>query len=91
MVNSRYWAELDEVAAFEELVGSHGGLGGGQSHPFVLVPPELEWPDEPVVGATTVHRIMRGWLAESGQVAYSDSDSPGASVTTTVDGAKSAV
>jgi uncharacterized membrane protein YvlD (DUF360 family) len=91
MVNSRYWAELDEVAAFEELVGSHGGLGGGQSHPFVLVPPELEWPDEPVVGATSVHRILRGWLAGSGQTAYSDSDSPGASVATTVDGAKSAV
>ena len=29
---------IDEVAAFEELVGSHGGMGGGQSHPFVLHP-----------------------------------------------------
>jgi uncharacterized membrane protein YvlD (DUF360 family) len=91
MVNSRYWAELDEVAAFEELVGSHGGLGGGQSHPFVLVPPELPWPEEPVVGAVNVHRLLRGWLAAGGQTAYSDSDSPGASVATTVDGAKSAV
>ena len=27
MVNSTYWAELEEVAAFEELVGSHGGHG----------------------------------------------------------------
>ena len=25
LVNSTYWAESDEVAAFEELVGSHGG------------------------------------------------------------------
>ena len=38
MVNSTYWADLDEVAAFEELVGSHGGMGGGQAHPFVLAP-----------------------------------------------------
>jgi uncharacterized membrane protein YvlD (DUF360 family) len=89
MVNSRYWPELDEVAAFEELVGSHGGLGGGQAHPFVLAPPELAWPDEPVVGATAVHRIMRGWLAEAGQTAYSEIDAPGSSVITRVAGASS--
>jgi hypothetical protein len=90
MVNSRYWPELDEVAAFEELVGSHGGLGGGQAHPFVLAPPELDWPGEPVVGATAVHRILRGWLATAGQAAYSDSDSPGESAATRVAGASSA-
>ena len=28
----------DEVAAFEELVGSHGGVGASQSYPFVLYP-----------------------------------------------------
>ena len=39
LVNSTYWAETDEVAAFEELVGSHGGMGGGQCFPFVLFPP----------------------------------------------------
>jgi hypothetical protein len=90
MVNSRYWAELDEVAAFEELVGSHGGLGGGQSHPFVLAPAELAWPEEPVVGAVAVHRILRGWLAADGHAGYSESDSPGASVATRVAGASSA-
>ena len=46
VVNSTYWADLDEVAAFEELVGSHGGMGGTQSHPFVLHPRELALPDE---------------------------------------------
>ena len=39
---------MDEVAAFEELVGSHGGLGGGQAHPFVLRPTDLPWPDDEV-------------------------------------------
>ena len=38
MVNSRYDPELDEVAAFEDQVGSHGGLGGPQTHPFLLYP-----------------------------------------------------
>ena len=28
VLNSTYWAESEEVAAFEQLVGSHGGLGG---------------------------------------------------------------
>jgi hypothetical protein len=90
MVNSTYWPELDEVAAFEELVGSHGGLGGGQAHPFVLVPPGLPWPDEPVVGAVTVHRLFRRWLAGMGQDAYSDSVPPTESVSTRVAEASSA-
>jgi uncharacterized membrane protein YvlD (DUF360 family) len=78
MLNSTYWSEFGEVAAFEELVGSHGGMGGPQSFPFVLHPAELEWPAEEVVGAERVHRIFRGWLAGLGQTAYaSEVDSPG--------------
>lgn len=78
MLNSTYWPGFGEVAAFEELVGSHGGMGGPQSFPFVLHPAELEWPREEVVGAERVHRIFRGWLAGLGQTAYaSESDSPG--------------
>jgi uncharacterized membrane protein YvlD (DUF360 family) len=74
VVNGRYWADLDEVAAFEELVGSHGGLGGGQSFPFVLFPRDLPWPDKPVVGAAAVHRILYEWLALLGQDAYATDD-----------------
>ncbi|HVD38853.1 MAG TPA: phage holin family protein [Solirubrobacterales bacterium] len=78
MLNSTYWPEFGEVAAFEELVGSHGGMGGTQSFPFVLHPAELEWPTEEVVGAERVHRVFRGWLAGLGQTAYaSEADSPG--------------
>jgi uncharacterized membrane protein YvlD (DUF360 family) len=90
MLNSTYWDETGEVAAFEELVGSHGGLGGTQAHPFVLHPAELPWPDEPVVGAEHVHRILRDWLARLGHAAYSSSDSPGESTRTSTSGASSA-
>lgn len=90
VLNSSYWAEMDEVAAFEELVGSHGGMGGPQSHPFVLHPAELPWPDEPVVGAERVHRILCGWLVSLGHEAYSSSDSPGESTRTSTSGASSA-
>ncbi|HEX5980021.1 MAG TPA: phage holin family protein [Thermoleophilaceae bacterium] len=79
MVNSTYWEETGEVAAFEELVGSHGGMGGTQSHPFVLHPAGLPWPDEPVVGAEQVHRILIGWLAALGHEEYvtPTGDAPG--------------
>ena len=65
MINSAYWPRFGEVAAFEELVGSHGGLGGTQSFPLVLHPAELEWPDEEVVGAEAIHRILRGWIGQA--------------------------
>lgn len=64
MVNSTLWPELEEVAAFEELVGSHGGLGGPQSFPFVLHPVDLEWPDGPVVGSEAIHEILTGWVGQ---------------------------
>ena len=35
-----------EVAAFEELVGCHGGLGGPQTQPFVLYPSDLAMPSK---------------------------------------------
>jgi uncharacterized membrane protein YvlD (DUF360 family) len=70
VVNSTYWADTDEVAAFEELVGSHGGMGGEQSHPFVLAPADWAMPAEPIVGAEAMHRHLRGWLADLGHNAY---------------------
>jgi uncharacterized membrane protein YvlD (DUF360 family) len=71
-INSTYWADMEEVAAFEELVGSHGGMGGPQSYPFVLFPSGLRYPGEPVIGAEAMHRVLRRWLADLGQTAYAD-------------------
>ncbi len=84
VLNSTYWEDFEEVAAFEELVGSHGGMGGTQSHPLVLHPADLPWPEGEVVGAEAVHRIFRSWLAGLGQEAYADSEvaSPGESTRT---------
>ena len=70
VVNSTYWPETDEVAAFEELVGSHGGMGGAQSYPFGLVPAGWQPVEEPVIGAEAMHVHFRGWLADLGHEAY---------------------
>jgi len=74
VVNSTYWEAADEVAAFEELVGSHGGMGGTQSHPFLLHPAELELPEEELIGAEHVHVQLRRWLVELGHREYGEHD-----------------
>ncbi|HTT96213.1 MAG TPA: phage holin family protein [Solirubrobacterales bacterium] len=86
MINSAYWARFDEVAAFEELVGSHGGLGGTQCFPLVLHPGELAWPAEEVIGAESIHRILRGWLAALGHSSYGPPASGPLSAAAAVDG-----
>jgi uncharacterized membrane protein YvlD (DUF360 family) len=66
LVNSVYDQELEEVAAFEELVGSHGGFGGPQVKPFILAPADLPYDEEPVVGAPAVHRLLASWADHLG-------------------------
>jgi uncharacterized membrane protein YvlD (DUF360 family) len=74
MVNSTYWPDLEEVAAFEELVGSHGGMGGPQQYPFLLAPVAFAVPDTIMVGPGRVHRQLCDWLAGLGQDAYRATD-----------------
>ncbi|WP_103531200.1 phage holin family protein [Streptomyces sp. SM11] len=81
MVNSMYDPGTGTVHAFEEQIGSHGGLGGEQSRPFLLWPRGLTDPLDIVaaetaegapvppggglVGAEAVHRVLTRWLQES--------------------------
>ncbi|MFI0235494.1 alkaline phosphatase family protein [Streptomyces sp. NPDC016845] len=67
MVNSMYDPVDGEVLAFEEQIGSHGGLGGAQGRPFLLSPAELSEPvpgGGELVGAEQVHKVLRRWLRE---------------------------
>lgn len=59
LVNSFYDSENDEVCAFEELVGSHGGAGGSQSKPFILYPSSWKVPDEDIIGAESIYKILK--------------------------------
>ena len=58
LVNSFYDSEKDEVCAFEELIGSHGGLGGNQSKPFILYPSEWENPGE-LIGSESIYHFLK--------------------------------
>ncbi|MDF6017781.1 phage holin family protein [Streptomyces sp. JH34] len=52
MVNSMYDPGSGSVHAFEEQIGSHGGLGGEQSRPFLLWPRTLTDPLDAVAADT---------------------------------------
>lgn len=65
MVNSAYDPRTGSVHAFEEQIGSHGGLGGEQGHPFLMWPTELSEPEPGLVGAEAVHEVLRRWLREA--------------------------
>jgi putative membrane protein len=59
LVNSIYDSKKDEVAAFEDLIGSHGGAGGGQSRPFLIYPADWDLEKEEILGAEEIHRILK--------------------------------
>lgn len=65
LVNSTYWVDDDAVAAFEELVGNHGGLGGTQQRPFLLYPSGFSVGDQEIVGAAQVNQVLRGWIRQT--------------------------
>ncbi|MGZ8548954.1 MAG: alkaline phosphatase family protein, partial [Sulfuricurvum sp.] len=62
LVMSQYDSERDEVAAFEELVGSHGGLGGNQSKPFIMYPSDWDLDFEEIIGAEQVYKVFKNFL-----------------------------
>jgi uncharacterized membrane protein YvlD (DUF360 family) len=64
LINSVYDADADAVAPFEEFMGSHGGLGGPQTHPFAVVPADWREPDAAIVGVEAMHEMLRTWLGE---------------------------
>jgi len=75
-VNSAVDADTQDVAAFEPLVGSHGGLGGWQDRGFVLAAPDLFAPATLVVGGDELHRHLVGALESLGHRTQLSRSSP---------------
>ena len=65
LVNSMYDPQANEVAPFEEFMGSHGGLGGPQTRPFAVLPAAWSDPRSPIVGVEAMHAALRAWLTDS--------------------------
>jgi uncharacterized membrane protein YvlD (DUF360 family) len=57
--------DTHQVAAFEELIGSHGGLGGPQTDALLLYPAEWQLSREEIVGAEEVYEQLMSWIQSS--------------------------
>lgn len=69
MVNSMYDPDTGQVHAFEEQIGSHGGLGGPQSRPFLLWPRGMTDPLDAIAAEAAVSRAPAPGASASGAVA----------------------
>ncbi|HEY7025575.1 MAG TPA: phage holin family protein [Candidatus Limnocylindrales bacterium] len=58
---SSFDPDTQQVAAFEELIGSHGGLGGPQTDAMILFPADWELKNE-IVGADAVYKQLQSWM-----------------------------
>jgi hypothetical protein len=68
-VNSRIEDATLDIAAFEPLVGAHGGLGGWQDRAILLTPRTLAHvlPDKQIEGADRLHAVLVAMLRAVGQ------------------------
>ncbi|PJF47593.1 MAG: hypothetical protein D6709_01410 [Chloroflexi bacterium] len=60
ILNSAIYAD-GSVAAFEELIGSHGGLGGQQTHAFILHPGIAQSDDNHISNSADVYALLEAW------------------------------
>ncbi len=66
VLNSRYDPRTGLVVSFEELVGVHGGVGGLQTHPFLLYPADWCADDPYIVGPEAMHAFLRQHIVTQG-------------------------
>lgn len=60
IIFSKYDPETQQCAAFEDLLGHHGGIGGLQTEAFVFYPKQFVW-DSPIFDSTQLHQRIRTW------------------------------
>jgi uncharacterized membrane protein YvlD (DUF360 family) len=58
VVNSELDPVTGDVNSFERLIGCHGGFGGAQTRPFVLIPESWDVPTAPLVGGAAVNELL---------------------------------
>ena len=61
VLNGRFDASAGVVTTFEEMVGSHGGLGGPQNDAFVVFPSGWPLPEGGVHGPEQLYQVFTRW------------------------------
>jgi uncharacterized membrane protein YvlD (DUF360 family) len=64
VINSMCDPLTAEVAAFEELVGSHGGLGGPQTEPFIVYPAAWSDGELDIHDSSELYWLLRRWQTQ---------------------------
>ncbi|MBU8871746.1 MAG: phage holin family protein [Gemmatimonadales bacterium] len=69
IINGRWLEDEGQVVVLEEQTSSHGGLGGRQTEPFVLLPSTWQLGDEDLDSPEALHRLLSRELARYRQAA----------------------
>ncbi len=60
IIQSRYDPQTNQISAFENLLAHHGGIGGDQTHAFIMHPKKLAFKDG-VNDATKMYSLLKSW------------------------------
>jgi hypothetical protein len=52
------WNARGQTIAFEPHWATHGGIGGEQNHPFLLLPPEIDWDASAIVNPEQLYPLF---------------------------------
>ena len=52
------WNSRGQTIAFEPHWATHGGLGGEQNHPFILLPPDITWDMSAITDPTQLYPLL---------------------------------
>ncbi|MEN8008477.1 MAG: phage holin family protein [Candidatus Krumholzibacteriota bacterium] len=64
VVNGAWLADRQRIVVMEEQVSSHGGLGGRQTEPFIMLPADWAVTDLDLDSPEALHRLLKRELAQ---------------------------
>jgi len=75
IINGAWLDDRDRIVVLEEQTSSHGGMGGRQNEPFVLVPAAWDVSEIDLESPEALHQLVKGELIQYGVNDGSETDS----------------
>jgi hypothetical protein len=64
VINGAWLADRQRIVVMEEQISSHGGLGGHQTDPFILLPSSWQVTDLDLDSPESLHKLLQRELAQ---------------------------
>jgi len=77
VINGAWLEDRQRIVVMEEQVSSHGGLGGPQTEPFIMLPSAWDVTNNDLDSPESLHRLLKRELAHYKGTPGSDNHSPG--------------